>query len=322
MSIQQYQATKKGGPFALVSAPMPKPGAYEITIRPRAVSLNAIDWKNLQFGALVAGWPCVLGIEGSGTVESVGEGVTSFKPGDEVMSWIQRTQFNGAFQEVYSAHESVVAKKPANLSFEEASSIPITYLTAAATIAVGLKVHIPGLSNKNTNEAPPRSILVLGGSSGVGSSAIQLLRIALPSATIITTSSPTHHARLKSLGSHITLERSAQRDAAVLKAATPDGAGVDAIIDAVGAGSAEPAVYGALREDGPKLYSLVITRPGVELPEGINSTLVGGQSILDENPNAMKYLSKLLDENKYQLPLKVEVFGKGFQPLKQAWGKS
>uniref|UniRef100_A0A8H7K4D4 Enoyl reductase (ER) domain-containing protein n=1 Tax=Bionectria ochroleuca TaxID=29856 RepID=A0A8H7K4D4_BIOOC len=315
MSIQQYQTTKKGGPFALVLAPMPKPGAHEITIRPKAVSINAIDWKNVQFGALVAGWPCVLGIEGSGTVESVGEGVTSLKPGDEVMSWIQRTQFNGAFQDVYQAHESVVAKKPANLSFEEATSIPITYLAAAATIAVGLKVHISGLSTKDTNDAPPRSILVLGGSSGVGSSAIQLLRIALPSATIITTSSPTHHARLKSLGAHFTLERSAQQDAAILKAATPEGAGVDAIIDAVGAGSAEPAVYSALREDGPKLYSLVITRPGVELPEGINATLVGGQSILDENPNAMKYLSKLLDEDKYKLPLDVEVVGKGFQAI-------
>ncbi|CAH0024913.1 unnamed protein product [Clonostachys rhizophaga] len=321
MSIQQYQTTKKGGPFALVSAPMPNPGAHEITIRPKAVSINAIDWKNIQFGALVAGWPCVLGIEGSGTVESVGEGVTSFKPGDEVMSWIQRTQFNGAFQDVYKAHESVVAKKPTKLSFEEATSIPITYLTAAATIAVGLKVHIPGLSTKDTNEAPPRSILVLGGSSGVGSSAIQLLRIALPSATIITTSSPTHHARLKSLGAHVTLERSAQQDAAILKAVTPEGAGVDAIIDAVGAGSAEPAVYSALREDGPKLYSLVITRPGAELPEGINATLVGGQSILDENPNAMEYLSKLLDGDKYKLPLNVEVVGKGFQAIETGLGK-
>jgi hypothetical protein len=43
--------------------------------------------------------------------------------------------------------------------------------------------------------------------------------------------------------------------------------------------------------------------------------VVGGQSILDENPNAMKYLSKLLDEDKYKLPLKVEVVGKGFQAI-------
>ncbi|KAK7224636.1 hypothetical protein V2G26_012639 [Clonostachys chloroleuca] len=249
--------------------------------------------------ALVAGWPCVLGIEGSGTVEPVGERVTSFKPGDEVMSWIQRTQFNGAFQDVYKAHESVVAKKPANLSFEEATSIPITYLTAAATIAVGLKVHIPGLPTKDTTEAPLRSILVLGGSSGF-----------------------THPSRTTQISwGHVTLERSAQQDVAILKAATPQGAGVDAIIDAVGAGSAETAVYGALREDGPKFYSLVITRPGVDLPEGIDATLVGGQSILDENQNAMKYLNKLLDEDKYKLPLNVEVVGKGFQAIETGLGK-
>ncbi|RYP66639.1 hypothetical protein DL771_007682 [Monosporascus sp. 5C6A] len=321
MTIQQYQTIKQGGPFALVTAPSPKPGKNEVCIRPPAVSLNAIDWKNLLFGALVPSWPAVLGIEGAGIVESVGDGVTSFKPGDEVMNWLQRSQFNGAFQEVYTAQEVAVAKKPAALSFEEATSLPIGYLTAAGAIAIGLKVPFPGFSNANTTHEPPQSILVLGGSSGVGSAAIQLLRIALPSATIITTSSVAHHAHLKSLGASTCLERAAQQDTAALKAATPGGAGVDAIIDAVGASVEAPAVYGALKSDGPKLYSLVITRPGVELPQGVQATLIDGQYILDKEPGAMNYLSRLLEEGKYKLPLKIDVVGKGFQAIQSGLDK-
>ncbi|KAI1506777.1 GroES-like protein [Biscogniauxia marginata] len=314
MSIQQYQTTKQGGPFSLVTAPKPTPGPKEVCIRPRAVALNGIDWKNLKFGATVRSWPAVLGIDGAGTVESVGEGVTAFKPGDEVMSYAHGIQGNGAFQDIYTVSENEVAKKPAALSFEEAASLPICFLTAAAAIVIGLKVAIPGLA-KTENQKPLRSILILGGSSAVGSAAIQLLRLTLPSVAIITTSSAAHHAHLKSLGATACLERAAQQDSVALKAATPGGAGVDAILDAVGAGPDAPAVFDALRPDGPKLYSLVITRPDAKVPDGLEATLVGGPSILEVAPNAMHYLAKLFEEGKYKLPVKVEVVGKGFQAV-------
>ncbi|KAH8165076.1 hypothetical protein CIB48_g3151 [Xylaria polymorpha] len=317
MSIQQLQASKQGGPFLQVTAPVPKPNAHEICIRPRAVSLNPVDWKNHRFGALVNAWPAVLGIEGAGVVESVGSNVTSFKPGDEVMSWVNRSQFNGAFQDVYIAQEVAVTKKPAFLSFEEAASLPIGYLTAAAAVAVGLKVALPGLSKSDRVPAPLQSVLVLGASSAIGSAAVQLLRIALPSVTIITTSSSAHHAHLKSLGANTCLERAAQQDATALKAANPGGSGVDAILDAVGAGAEASAVYEALKGDGPKLYSLVITRLGVKLPEGLQATMVGAQSIIDSDRSAMKYLTRLLEEGKYKLPVKVEMVGNGLQVIEE-----
>lgn len=124
MSNRVFQTVKQGGPFALVEALLPKPGAGQVCIRSRAVSLNAIDWKNLRFGALIESWPTVLGIEGAGVVESVGDGVTAFKPGDQVMAWVQRTKLNGSFQDVFTANEVTVAKKPEFLSFEEATSLP------------------------------------------------------------------------------------------------------------------------------------------------------------------------------------------------------
>lgn len=132
-------------------------------------------------------------------------------------------------------------------------------------------MEVPGLSTLHAaSENPPKSILVLGGSSGVGSSAIQLLRLALPSAVIVATASPAHHAHLRSLGASACLARSAQDDAAALREAAPGG--VDAILDAVGAGPDAPAVFDALRADGPKLYTLVISRPGVQLPTGLQAS--------------------------------------------------
>ncbi|KAK0637048.1 putative quinone oxidoreductase [Bombardia bombarda] len=323
MSINQFQAVQKGGPFRLVQAPLPKPGPNEVCIRPKVVAINAIDYKNLKFGATVSEWPNVLGIEGAGTVESVGQGVTRFKAGDEVFTWLQRSQYNGAFQDVFTANESTVAKKPASLSFEEAASLGITFLTGAATVAAGLRIPLSGFAAKSTDytSTPPQSILVLGGSSGVGAVAIQLLRAALPSATIISTSSAQHHAHLKSLGATTTLERSAQDNAATIKAATPGGAGVDAIIDAVGAAAKAAAVYDAFKSDGLKLYTLVITGPGVEPPKGFEVSLVGGITVLKKEPTIMQYLTELLESGKYKLPQKVEVVGQGWESVEKGLDK-
>ncbi|OTB00764.1 hypothetical protein M426DRAFT_65272 [Hypoxylon sp. CI-4A] len=315
MSIQQYRALKQGGPFALSTVPKPTPGPKQISVRPKAVALNPIDWKNLKFGAIVKSWPAVLGIDAAGIVESVGDGVTAFKPGDEVLTFANGLVGNGAFQEVYVVSENQAAKKPASLTFEEAASLPICFLTGAAAVATGLKVPLPGLSKTDDSIGKSlKSILVLGGSSAVGSAAIQLLRLALPSATIITTSSAAHHAHLKSLGATVTLERSAQQNSAVLKAATPGGLGVDAILDPLGAGAEAPAVYDAARPDGPKLYSLVLTNPGAKIPEGFQGAIVDGRDIYSE-PDPLGYLARLVEEGKYKVPVKVDVVGKGFEAI-------
>lgn len=122
-TIQVYQATKVGGPFELITAPKPTPGPGEVTIRPKAVAINGIDWKNITFGATIQSCPAVLGIDGAGIIEEVGEGVTNFKPGDEVLSYARGILGKGSFQEVYVAPAEEVTKKPSYLSFAEAASL-------------------------------------------------------------------------------------------------------------------------------------------------------------------------------------------------------
>ncbi|KAK6197228.1 hypothetical protein LQW54_010797 [Pestalotiopsis sp. IQ-011] len=313
-TIQQYQTALQGGPSSLITVPSPIPGPNEVCIQPRAVAVNPIDWKNVQFGATVQSWPAVLGIDGAGIVESVGSGVTVFKAGDEVISYANGIIGKGSWADVYTVPENYVARKPEKLSWEEAVSLPIAYLTAAATIRVGLKIQLPGLSRIPDSNAP-KSVLVLGGSSSVGSAAIQLLRLALPSVHIVATSSAQHHPHLKSLGASECLDRSAQDDDAALKAETPDGAGFDAIIDAVGACTSSPTVYAALRVHGPRLCAAVVTGPPATFPAGVQGTLVGGQDFLDAEGEAMPYLARLVDEGKYTLPVKVEVLGKGWDKI-------
>lgn len=120
----QYQVLKHGAPLTKLSVPYPTPGPTEICIRPKAVALNPLDWKRQKFGVMVESWPIVLGIDAAGIVDSVGESVRDFKPGDEVFCACGMDIRKGGFQEIITVPSHFVAKKPASLTFEEAASLP------------------------------------------------------------------------------------------------------------------------------------------------------------------------------------------------------
>lgn len=161
-----------------------------------------------------------------------------------------------------------------------------------------------------------KSVLVLGGSSGVGGAAIQLLRMALPDTTILTTSSAKHHAHLLSLGATKCFGRSAPVQE--LRASTPGGSGIDGILDAVGAASDEPSIFELLDPQGPRLYSQVLTGKTVQVPENVNSkaeiaarqlfTLPGGMTTISS-------LAELIRNRRYELPVKVDVVGTGLESI-------
>src|ERR1700704_6524955 len=112
----------------------PVPNDKQVLIKVRAVSVNLLDWhymegtpylgRLVEFGFLK---PKVtrLGVDYAGTVEAVGKDVTDFKPGDEVYG----NKF-GAFAEYVVATEKAMALKPANLTFEQAASVPVAAVTA------------------------------------------------------------------------------------------------------------------------------------------------------------------------------------------------
>jgi NADPH:quinone reductase-like Zn-dependent oxidoreductase len=189
---------------------------------------------------------------------------------------------------------------------------------------LGLHVCLPHLDpDSSGNSSSLRSILVLGGSSGIGAIAIQLLRLALPSATILTTSSAKHHTHLISLGASKCFERCAQGNTADIKIATPGGLGVDAILDTVQAAAGQQAVFTSLSLSGPMLYSQVRTGMTVEVPEGINSTEIDGRQILgtEGGENALPALASLIQSGRFKLPNKVEIVGNGPTGIQQGLDK-
>src|SRR6266849_2973587 len=146
----------------------PTPGDDQVLVRVRAASVNPLDWHYIRgtpyFMRLGAGLrkPKVtrLGVDFAGTVEAVGRSVKRFQPGDEVFGG--RT---GAFAEYVSVREDrAVVLKPANLTFEQAASVPIAAITA-----------LQGLRDKGKVQ-PGQKVLINGASGGVGTFAVQIAK--------------------------------------------------------------------------------------------------------------------------------------------------
>ena len=119
---------QKGGPLQIAQVPKPTLAPDQVLIRQRAIALNGLDWKQRDFGVLVERWPHVLGIEGAGIVEAVGSDVRDLRRGDEVTAWMAGAahgeDWGGSYQECVVVPACFVAKKPKNISIEEAASLP------------------------------------------------------------------------------------------------------------------------------------------------------------------------------------------------------
>ncbi len=154
------------GSLVIREVETPSPAEGELLVRVQAVSLNAVDWYGFRGRPYVAR-PLMglrqprsgdLGSDFAGIVESLGDGVTDFGPGDEVYGC------RGRFAE-YLVAGTAVARKPANLSFEEAAAVPVAALTALQ----GLRDH-GGLGRG-------QKLLVNGAAGGVGTFAVQIGKV-------------------------------------------------------------------------------------------------------------------------------------------------
>jgi len=145
----------------------PVPAAGEVLVRVRAAAVNALDWHFVRGDPYVARLSLglrrptvpVRGRDFAGVVEAVGPGVTTFGPGDEVYG-----EANGSFAEFAIAPLAAIDRKPANLSFEQAASIPLAGITALMGIRDAAQVH------------KGQTILINGASGGVGPYAVQLAK--------------------------------------------------------------------------------------------------------------------------------------------------
>jgi NADPH:quinone reductase-like Zn-dependent oxidoreductase len=189
MRIHQH-----GGPEVLRledidASPYEQPGRGEVTVRVRACALNRLDlWTRQGLPGVTIPMPHILGSDISGVVSQVGEGVTDLQPGQEVLLQpglscgrclrcfegrdsecrdykVLGYQVDGGYAELIKVPAVNVLPKPEQLSFEEAASVPLVFLTAWHMLVGRAGVR------------PGEDVLVQAAGSGVGVAAIQIARL-------------------------------------------------------------------------------------------------------------------------------------------------
>ncbi|MGH7947521.1 MAG: NADP-dependent oxidoreductase, partial [Opitutaceae bacterium] len=173
---------------------VPMMGPRDLLVRVHAASVNPLDIKTRDGKLkmlLKYQFPLVLGNDLAGVVSDVGAQVTRFKQGDAVYARLDKTLI-GTFAEFAVVSEGAAARKPSNVTFEEAASLPLVALTAwQALVEIG-------------KLGPRQRVLIHAGSGGVGSVAIQLARHL--GASVFTTVGQRNVDLVKRLGADVAID--------------------------------------------------------------------------------------------------------------------
>lgn len=217
-SMKQIIIREPGGPDVLqvVSAELPRPGAGEVLIRVRAAGINRPDIMQRQgIYPMPAGVTPVPGLEIAGEIVACGEGATRFALGDRVCALTN----GGGYAEYCVVPETQLLPIPQGFSMEQAAALPETFFTVWANLLADQRVK------------PGDSVLIHGGTSGIGTTALMLCR-ALGITAYATAGSDEKCAAIAELGGIGINYRRDDFVAAIEK--LTDGAGVDAVLDIMG----------------------------------------------------------------------------------------
>ncbi|KAJ5973370.1 alcohol dehydrogenase [Penicillium waksmanii] len=191
-------ASAKSKPLQVGPAPAPMPEENEVVIKVAYAAVNPVDWKLQEEASFELKYPFILGTDVAGTIVQLGSGVTRLKLGQRVIGhcdgFVSGKASNCAFQLYTTCREILVAAVPNSLPLANAVVLPISISTASSALFVQLKAPLPSLNSQSTG----KKVLIWGGSSSVGSSAIQLARAS--GLEVITTARSANHALVKQLG--------------------------------------------------------------------------------------------------------------------------
>src|ERR671914_719711 len=260
------------------STPAPNdPSAGKVLVTVKAAGVNPADWKvregyfqqmtPLQF-------PSTLGMDFSGVIEKVGEGVNGFNQDDGVYGDAAAIRGgSGAFAEMALANEDSIAHKPKTLSHEEAAGLPLVGVSAWQAL-----VETIGLSGA-------QKILIHGGVGGIGSIAIQLAKHN--GAYVATTVSTNDKEFVQQLGANEIIDYKTQKFEDVLPH------DYDAVFDTVG-GETYTRSFKILKRDGGVLVSM-LEQPVQELMDqfGVKAAFLFSQA----NRERLTKLAEWVDQN-------------------------
>lgn len=211
--------TRHGGPEVLEvrEGPDPEPKPGEVRVRVRAIGLNFAEVMARQgLYPDAPKPPCVVGYEGAGVIDAVGDGVVDRKPGERV---IYMSHFGG-HADTICVPEAYVLSMPDGMTFEEGAALPVSYLTAYHMLFAIRRIR------------PKEHVLIHMAAGGVGTAALQLCR-TVEGVVTYGTASAAKHDYIRGHGCDHPIDyRSTDYVAAVQR--LTDGRGVDLVLDALG----------------------------------------------------------------------------------------
>jgi NADPH:quinone reductase-like Zn-dependent oxidoreductase len=228
----------------LEKVPDPEPRPGEVLIRLRASALNHLDiW--IRKGLPSVPKPRILGADGAGTVEALGEGVAGFEPGERVVInpgveagdgtiHVIGEHGDGTNAQLISVPATNVYPIPGGLSYEEAAAFPLVFETAYRMLVTRARVQ------------PDEWVLLWGIGSGVSTAGLAIAK-ALGARTIVTSSSDEKLARARELGADVAVNHARGDVKAAVKEAT-GGHGADVVVEHVGEATWRTSLDVAARE--------------------------------------------------------------------------
>lgn len=247
--MRVVEVPKPGGPEALVPGerPLPVPKPHEILVKVAAAGVNRPDiLQRMGLYPVPPDASDLPGLEIAGEVAACGASVTMWKPGDQVCALVH----GGGYAEYCVTPEVQALPAPKGLSMVEAAALPETFFTVWSNVYD--RAHL----------APGETLLVQGGSSGIGTTAIQLAA-AMGNRVFATAGSDEKCAACVKLGAEKAFNYRTQDFLAEVKAAT-GGKGVNVILDMVG-GDYVPKELKCLADDGRLVFIAFLRGPKTEL---------------------------------------------------------
>ena len=265
-----------GGPEVLKyeDVPQPEPKQDQLRIHVIAAGVNPVD------GMIRSGmfdkeghraFPVILGGDISGVVERVGSNITKFKSGDPVFAYVSLDN-SGGYAQYAVVTEREAAPKPKSLTYVEAAAVPIVALTAWQALIDTAKLKAG------------QTVLIHGGSGGVGSFAIQIAKAH--GAKVIATASAANQELLKQLGADVAIDYTKQNFENIAK-------DVDVVLDSIGKDTLARS-YGVVKKGG--IIVSLVARPD---PAELEKHGIRGEALsVDPNSDELSEIGKLIDEKK------------------------
>jgi NADPH:quinone reductase-like Zn-dependent oxidoreductase len=267
----------------LEDAPRPETKGDQVLIRVIAAGVNPVDahirtGKNAKFFGTTL--PLILGYDIAGIVEKAGTKISKLKVGDPVYAYVGLDE-GGGYAEYAVATEVEAAPKPKSLTFESAAAVPLAALTAWQALIDAAKL------------SAGQTVLIHGGSGGVGSFAIQIAKAR--GAKVIATASTANQDFLKELGADVAVDYTKQKFEDIAK-------DVDVVLDTVGKDTLARS-YGVVKKGG-FIVTIVAQPDQAQMDKyGIH----GAAILVKPNADELVEIGRLIDAKKI-IPVVSQVF--------------